>query len=191
MDTDRAELQLIAASWPDPDAADRFVQELRRSADPAGIDRVNVAPVVLGSDGRLRIGHNDPAGPATIISGVVGAALGLLASGPDWIVLGGGILEQLATAAAAAGLATQPLRDLGESMTPGSSAVIVVAPVRSVAGLRGDRSMLTAWVTVQHLGCAVVELTGLTAAVRYDAGEVDGDVIAARTGADTGLTVDR
>ena len=181
----------MAASWPDPDAADRFVQELRWSADPAGIDRVNVAPVVLGNDGRLRIGHNDPAGPATIVSGVVGAALGLLTGGPDWIVLGGGILQRLAAAAAAAGLATQPLRDLGENMTPGCSAVIVVAPVRAIDGLRGDLSTLTAWVTVQPLAPAVLDVTGLTAAIRYDAGEVDGDVIAARTGADTGLTVDR
>ena len=191
MDTDRAELQLMAASWPDPDAADRFLQELRGSADPEGIDRVNVAPVVLGNDGRLRIGHNDPAGPATIISGVVGAALGLLTGGPDWIVLGGGILQHLAADAAAAGLATPPLRDLGAGMTPGCSAVIVVAPGRAIAGLRGDPSVLTARVTVQHLDPAVVDVTGLAAAVRYDAGEVDGDVIAARTGADKGLTVDR
>lgn len=187
METARVGLQLMAASWPDPAAADRFLQELRWSADPAGIDRVNVAPVVLGNDGRLRIGHNDPAGPATIISGVVGAALGLLTGGPDWIVLGGGILQHLAAAAAAAGLATQPLRDLGESMTPGCSAVIVVAPVRAIDGLRGDLSMLTAWETVQHLDATVVEVTGLTAAIRYDAGEVDGDVIAARTGVATGL----
>lgn len=189
METDQAGLQLIAAVWAEPNAADRFVQEkLCPGARPA-LDRVNVAPIVLGDDHRLRISHNDPAGAATIISGVVGAALGLLTGGPDWIVLGGGILERLANEATGAGLAGQPLVDLGDSMTPGSSAVIVVAPAPAISDLRGDLSMLTARVKVQDVDPAVVNCTGLSPAVRYDAGQVDGDVIAARTRADTGLRV--
>ena len=111
---------------------------------------------------------------------MLGAALGVLAGSPGWLLLGGGVLERLAAAATAAGMDTGPLRDLADRLPPAGSAVIVVATVDAASAVHLELTMLEGDVTVQHIDPVVVQATGLSAAVRYNAGDVDGDVIAIR-----------
>lgn len=182
MGTDQAGRELVAAAWPDPRAADRVVGDLVGVGAPVRIDTLNAAALVLGHDGRLRIHGNDADPGGITISGVLGAALGVLAGGPGWLILGGGILEHLAAAARDVGLAQRPLRDFGDTLRPGWSAVLAVVPPGSAEVLRRDLTLLAGTVTVQHVDAAVVQRTGLSPAIRYHAGDVGGDVIAARPG---------
>ena len=178
MATDSTGMALVTAVWPDPRDADRAVNELLGTSAPVRIDRLNVAALVLTRDGRLRIHRDEQTGKGALVSGVLGAALGVLAGSPGWLLLGGGILERLAGAATAAGMDTGPLRDLADRLPPAGSAVIVVATVDAASAVHLELTMLEGDVTVQHIDPVVVQATGLSAAVRYDAGDVDGDVIA-------------
>ena len=184
MATDSTGMALVTAVWPDPRDADRAVNELLGTGSPVRIDRLNVAALVLTRDGRLRIHRDEQTGKGALVSGVLGAALGVLAGSPGWLLLGGGILERLAGAATAAGMDTGPLRDLADQLPTAGSAVIVVAAVDAVTALHRELTMLGGDVTVQHIDPVVVQGTGLSAAVRYDAGDVDGDVIAIRRATD-------
>lgn len=187
MAVDPTGLALVTAVWPDPRDADRAVSELLGTGAPLRIDRLNVAALVLTRDGRLRIHPDDRTGKGVLVSGVLGGALGVLAGSPGWLLLGGGILERLADAAITAGLDTGPLRDLAVRLLPAGSAVIVVAAVDTVTALHRELTTLGGDVTVQDLDPVVVQDTGLSAAIRYDAGDVDGDVIAIRRVTDSGV----
>jgi hypothetical protein len=172
MTTDPIDMALVTAVWPDPRDADRAVNELMGPGARLRIDRLNVAALVLTRDGRLRIHRDQRTGKGVLVSGVLGAALGVLAGSPGWLLLGGGILERLAAAATAAGMDTGPLRGLADRLPLAGSAVIVVATVDAVTALHRELTMLAGDVTVQYLDPVVVQGTGLSAAVRYDAGEV-------------------
>jgi uncharacterized membrane protein len=177
-------MALVTAVWPDPRDADRAVNDLMGTGAPVRIDRLNVAALVLTRDGRVRIHRDERTGKGVLVSGVLGAALGVLAGSPGWLLLGGGILERLAAAATVAGMDTGPLRDLADQLPPAGSAVIVVAAVDAVTVLHRQLITLGGDVTMQYLDPLVVQGTGLSATVRYDAGDVDGDVIAIRGATD-------
>jgi hypothetical protein len=180
-------MALVTAVWPDPRDADRAVNDLMGTGAPVRIDRLNVAALVLTCDGRVRIHRDERTGKGVLVSGVLGAALGVLAGSPGWLLLGGGILERLAAAATVAGMDTGPLRDLADQLPPAGSAVIVVAAVDAVTVLHRQLITLGGDVTMQYLDPLVVQGTGLSATVRYDAGDVDGDVIAIRRATDGGV----
>jgi hypothetical protein len=173
-------MALVTAVWPDPRDAVRAVNELMRTGAPVLSDRLNVAALVLTPDGRVRIHRDERSGKGAVVSGVLGAALGVLAGSPGWLLLGGGIMERLAAAASVAGMARGPLHDLADQLPPVGSVVIVVAAVDAVTALHRELTTLAGRPTVQYLDPVVVQSTGLSAVVRYDAGDVDGDVIAIR-----------
>lgn len=171
-------MALVTAVWPDPGDADRAVNDLMGTGTRVRIDRLNVAALALTRDGRLRIHRDEQTGKGALVSGVLGAALGVMAGSPGWLLLGGGILERLAAAATVTGMDTVPLRDLADQLPPAGSAVIVVAALDAVTALARQLTTLGGDVRVQYLDSAVVQGTGLSATVRYDAGDVEGDVIA-------------
>ena len=177
---------LLTVAWPDPRDADRAVRELLGTGAPR-VDRLNVAALVLTRDGRLRIHRTERTGHGILVSGVLGAAIGVLAGSPGWLLLGGGVLERLAGAAIVAGMDVGPLRALSAGLTPAGSAIVVVAPIDTATALHRELSTLGGAVTLQHLDPVVVRCTGLSAAVRYNAGDVDGDVIAIRSTAGGGV----
>jgi hypothetical protein len=170
---------LVAACWPDRRTAGRTVGDLITGTGRVHIDPLDAAAIVLGPDGRLRIEVDRP-GPVTI-SGILGALIGVLISGPGWLILGGGVVEHLAADAVDAGLPPGPVRNFGGALLPGASAMITVVPAGSVPVLEHELHLLAAAVLVQRLGTPVVQRTGTRAAVRYAAGEVHGDVLAMRT----------
>jgi uncharacterized membrane protein len=187
MGTESTGMALITAVWGDPAVAERAVGVLVDAGAGERIDRLNVAALVLTRDGRLRIYRDERAGSGVLVGGVLGAALGVLAGSPGWLLIGGGILEHLAAAATAAGMDTGPLRDVADRLPPDGSAIIVVAGIDAATTVKLELTTFDGEVTVQYLDSVVVQATGLAAAVRYDAGEVDGDVIAIRRTTDGGV----
>lgn len=188
MATEATGMTLLAVVWPDPGRAGRVVSALLGTGAGVPLDRLNVAALVLTPDGRLRIHRDERTDKGVLVSGVLGAALGVLAGSPGWLLLGGGVLERLAAVAIAAGMAIGPLRDVADRLPPSGSAVIAIAVVGAATALHRELTILDGDVTVQHIDAVVVKTTGLSAAVRYDAADVDGDVIAIRTATDAEFT---
>ncbi|MGS0684874.1 hypothetical protein ACVBEQ_06945 [Nakamurella sp. GG22] len=173
-------MAILAAVWSGPRDVDRLVSNLLETGAAGPVDRLNVAALGLTPDGRLRIHRHGRTDQGVLISGVVGAALGILAGGPGWLLLGGGPLERLAAAAIGAGMESGPLRNFADRLPTGGSAVLAVAANDVATALHRELVVLDGEVTVQHIDAVVVRATGLSAAVRYDAADADGDVIAIR-----------
>ena len=130
------------AAWPDPDAAGQALRELKQAKREHLIGILDVATLVVDDEGKLRIKDTKDrgAGEGAVIGGVLGAALGLIIGGLGWLLVGGGVIGALAARARDGGLPDARLRELGDRMTPNSSAIVaVIEDRRWVADLQRGR----------------------------------------------------
>jgi uncharacterized membrane protein len=143
---------------------------------------VDVALLVLDAEGTLRVTdtRNMSAGKGAVVGGLLGAAVGLVTGGVGWLLVGGGAVGALARKARDGGIPDDRLRTLGERLTPGSSAVVVVVEGEGVAQLERD--------LVEQGADVVREAVAEDVAAQLDFyGEpvpAVGDVVAARTPSD-------
>ncbi len=183
MSKDRVPVEIIAAAWNDSAAAARAARQLaERSPDlPAGI--VALAILYLDPAGKLRIGDTGDMGPgqASVIGGLLGAGLGLVTAGAGWLRIGGGAVAALAAEALAGGLPGDRLQAFGESLSPGSSAILAVITRERAAELRRELAALDARVVTAEVSENLAEVLVADAGVVYRRTEADGDVVATRT----------
>jgi uncharacterized membrane protein len=174
-------LRLVVGVWSEGAAAERALHRLR-TADPDGL--VGAVTLVVDQDGDLLTTDVQDAGSDEEggVGALLGACLGSLTGGIGWLALDSGATGALAQEARRAGLRVDRLRDLGERMGRGSSALVAV-----VGESRGDDVVRT----LLALGALTVPetldddlLAGLSArrAGRLPVGAV-GDVIAIRSSA--------
>jgi uncharacterized membrane protein len=179
----QAPVELLVAAWPDATAAGAALEELRAAKKQHLIGIVQAATVVVDADGKLRITDTKDMGPGkgAIVGGVLGAGLGLITGGVGWLLLGGGAIGALAAKARDGGLSDDRLRELGERMTPNSSAVVAVVELTWVADVEREFASVGADVVRESVEEDLVAQLSDGSAVSYSATEVDGDVVAARS----------
>ena len=73
-----------------------------------------------------------------VVGGLLGAGLGLITGGVGWLLLGGGAVGALAAKARDGGLSDARLKELGERMTPNSSAIVAVVELTWVADVERE-----------------------------------------------------
>jgi uncharacterized membrane protein len=61
-----------------------------------------------------------------MLGGVAGAVVGVIAGPVGWVTLGGAVVGGLAAKLRDGGVADDRLREVGEGLTPGSSAIVAV-----------------------------------------------------------------
>jgi uncharacterized membrane protein len=97
----------------------------------------NVAVLTRDADGKLDI--KEPSdwggGRGAVVGGVTGAAIGLLAGPVGWAIGLGALVGGLASKLRDSGFSDDRLRKLGESLKPGTSALVAVVEHRWVATL--------------------------------------------------------
>jgi uncharacterized membrane protein len=176
-------VELVVAAWPDPDAADKAMRELKEAKHEHLIGIVDLATVVVDADGKLRIKDTKDMGPGkgAVIGGLLGAGLGLLTGGVGWLLVGGGVVGGLAAKARDGGLPDAQLRALGERMTPNSSAIVAVIEDKWVADLAQEIAELGAEIVREAITADLADQLGRGSAVTYTAAEVEGDVVATRS----------
>jgi len=176
-------VDLVVAAWPDPDAAGQALQELKQAKREHLIGIVDLATLVVDAEGKLRIKDTKDmgTGEGAVIGGLLGATLGLITGGLGWLLVGGGVIGALAARARDGGLPDARLRELGDRMTPNSSAIVAVIEHRWVADLQRDVADRGAEILTEVIGEDLAEQLGHGSAVAYSAGEVEGDVVATRT----------
>ena len=125
--------QLIAASFPDQTGAEMTLNTLKQAQKESLIHIQNAAVLHKDIDGKLHIKETSDLGEGkgAVLGGVFGAAIGLLA-GPALIVPAavGALLGGLVAHLVDTGFPDDRLRSLGESLPPGSSAIIAVVEHR-------------------------------------------------------------
>jgi len=178
-----APLEYIVAAWPDAEAAGQAMDELKQAKKDHLVGIVDLATIVVDADGKMRLRDTKDmgAGKGAVVGGVLGAGLGLVTGGVGWLLMGGGALGALAARARDGGLSDDRLRAIGERMTPNSSAIVAVIEHTWVADLERAVAAAGADVVTQAIGDDIAEQLASGSSVSYNAADVDGDVVAART----------
>lgn len=130
-------IQVIVAAFNTEEGASQALAKLKELAatDKELFGIRNAAVLRRDDDNKLRIKetHDMRTGKGALIGGVVGGVVGLLAGPVGWAALGGAAIGGLATRLRDSGFSDERLRQIGESLTPGTSALIAEVEHRWVA----------------------------------------------------------
>jgi uncharacterized membrane protein len=147
-------VQLIVAAFDDEKAADEALKALKQAKRERLIGIENAAVLRKDAKGKLHIRETADmgGGKGAVIGGVAGAAIGLLA-GPLLVVPAavGALVGGLAAKLVDAGFPNDRLKELGEGLKPGSSAIIAVVEHRWVDEIRREMEQAGADMMVAEL----------------------------------------
>ena len=134
-------VQLLVAAFTEEDAADKVFEQLKQAKKEKLIHIQDVAVIKRDADSKIHI--NEPkdwkAGKGAGVGAVIGAALG--------IITGPGVMLTTAAGAAIGGLAAQlrdagfpddQLKQVGEALKPGTSAIVAIIEHTWVADLEQE-----------------------------------------------------
>lgn len=131
-------VQIIVAAYPTPDGAAKKMAELEEVKQEGLIHIVDMAVIVKDADGKLKITNSKRRSTRGFVTGgVVGGLVGLLAGPVGLLAVGGGALGALAGKVRGTPLKRE-LTDLGDSLTPNSSAIVAVVEHTWVADLERE-----------------------------------------------------
>jgi uncharacterized membrane protein len=121
-------VEIIVAAFQDPNGASAALAELKQAKKQGLIKIEDAAVLVKDADGKLRIKETADmgGGKGAVIGGVVGGVIGLLAGPVGWVALGGAVIGGLVAKMHDGGFSDARLKQIGESLKPGSSAIIAV-----------------------------------------------------------------
>jgi uncharacterized membrane protein len=131
-------VQLIVAAFKTEDGASNALDELKAAKKEHLIKIDNAAILRKDAEGEVHIKElkDMGGGKGAAVGGVLGAGLGILTGGATLAVAGlGALLGGLAAKARDGGFNDTRLRTLGDSLTPGSSALVAVIEHRWVADM--------------------------------------------------------
>jgi uncharacterized membrane protein len=129
--TDDVPLQAIVAAFPDEQGASQALSDLRAvDKDLIGVEQAAV--LVRNADGKLSIKESHHVGRGAVLGGVAGAVVGLIAGPVGWVTVGGAAVGALAARLRDSGFPDERLRQIGEALTPGTSALVAIVEHRWV-----------------------------------------------------------
>jgi uncharacterized membrane protein len=126
-----APLEAIVAAFPNEQGASRALEELR-SVDKDLIGIKEGAVLVRTADDKLEIKESHHMGKGAVIGGVAGAVVGLVTGPIGWVTVGGAAVGALAARLRDSGFPDAKLKEIGESLTPGTSALVAIVEHRWV-----------------------------------------------------------
>jgi uncharacterized membrane protein len=186
-------VQLLVAAFTEEDAADKVFEQLKQAKKEKLIHIQDVAVIKRDADSKIHI--NEPkdwkAGKGAGVGAVIGAALG--------IITGPGVILTTAAGAAIGGLAAQlrdagfpddQLKQVGEALKPGTSAIVAVIEHTWVADLEQEMQAQGAQVMRQSISeditkqleagrdvaYSAVAMEGATSVQRVSAGQDDAQI---------------
>jgi uncharacterized membrane protein len=128
---EQAPLQAVAAAFPDEEGASQALKELR-SVDRDLIGVRQAAVLVRTADGKLHVKEPHHVGRGAVLGGLAGAVVGLIAGPVGWVAVGGAAVGALAARLRDSGFPDARLREIGEALTPGTSALVAIIEHRWV-----------------------------------------------------------
>jgi len=135
-------LQIIVAAFQEEDAADEALKTLKEAKKEKLISIDNAAVIRKDDDGKLHIKETSDmgGGKGAGVGVLVGGAIGLI-GGPLGVAVGGALGAAVGGITAKlydGGFKDDRLREIGISLTPGTSAIVAVIEHRWVADLERE-----------------------------------------------------
>src|SRR5439155_19396254 len=119
------------AAFNTPDGASNALRELKGVGKDVLAVR-EAAVLVRNQDGKLEIKESHHVTKGAVVGGVVGAVVGLIAGPVGWVTAGGAAVGVLANRLRDTGFPDRRLKQIGEALTPGTSALVAIVEHRWV-----------------------------------------------------------
>jgi uncharacterized membrane protein len=178
-----APVQLIVAAFQDENGADAALAQLKEAKKEKLVAIKDAAVLRKDAQGKLHVNEvGDMTGTRGAgIGGVVGAALGIVTGGATLALVGiGAVAGGLAAKLRDSGFNDKNLRELGESLKPGSSAIITVIEHTWVAELEQELQKAGAKVLKEAVAADIAAQLEAGRNVGYTAIATDEGAAAAR-----------
>jgi uncharacterized membrane protein len=128
---DEAPLQAVVAAFKTPDGASMALRDLK-SVDKDVLGVREAAVLVRNADNKLEITESHHIAKGAVVGGVVGAVVGLITGPVGWVAVGGAAVGALANHLRDTGFPDQRLKQIGDALTPGTSALVAIVEQRWV-----------------------------------------------------------
>ena len=182
-----APVQLIVAAFQDEKAADQALKDLKKVQKKKKIAIQNAAVLRKDENGKLHIKETADmgGGKGAALGGVTGAVIGLIA-GPALVVpvavgaLVGGLTAKLRDS----GFSDQRLESLGDSLVPGSSAIIAVVEPKGAKRVERELSEQGADLLTSNLQADIASQLEAGSEVAYTAVTTQEGIAVARVAGD-------
>ncbi|HEY7346798.1 MAG TPA: DUF1269 domain-containing protein [Ktedonobacterales bacterium] len=176
-------IQVIVAAFQQEDEAEEALKRLKEAKKEQVIGIENAAVLHRDEEGKLHIkeAKDMRGGKGAAIGGVVGAVAGLLA-GPLVLAAGAGaLIGGLAARLHDSGFSDERLKQLGQALTPGSSALVAVIEHTWVKDVEEMLADYGANVVTESIKADIAEQLEAGHGVAYTAVGADEASIAGRT----------
>jgi uncharacterized membrane protein len=180
-------IELIVAAFQDELGADRALDELKIMSRDQQFDVQDAAILRKDELGKLHIKETADmgSGKGAVFGGSVGAAIGVIAgAAPVAPVAVGALIGGLSAKAKDAGLKDERLRRIGESLKPGSSALIAVTDLMPVDQFLRSLEAPGADLITETLSAELTKQLEAGHDVAYSAMMTQGAFVAAHIGGD-------
>jgi uncharacterized membrane protein len=153
----QAPTQVILAAFKDENAADAALEQLKAAKKEHLIEIQNVAVLRKDQDGKLHIKEPTDmgAGRGAVIGGVLGGLTGLVFGPIGLAAVGGAAIGGVIARLRDSGFKDDRLRQLGENLQPGSSAILAVIEHIWVLELQAELEKAGAEVVTEELGADI------------------------------------
>jgi uncharacterized membrane protein len=173
-------VQVIVAAFNTPDGAGKVMNDLKQGKKEGLIGIEDAAVVVKDANGKIKVTDSKHRGTKGMITGgVIGGVIGLLAGPVGWAAVGGGVIGALA-GKARGGPMKREMQDIGEALTPNSSAIVAVIDHQWVAQLQTALAAEGAKVVHDSIKADIAEQLKAGGNVAYTAVGTSGGVVAGR-----------
>ena len=122
--TEEAALQAVVAAFKTRDGASTALEELKLGLDAFALKEAAV--LVRDAANSLEIKESHHVGKGALLGGVTGAVVGLITGPVGWVVVGGATIGALANKLRDTGFPDARLKQIGQALTPGTSALIAI-----------------------------------------------------------------
>lgn len=148
-------IQLIVAAFNEEKAADQALEALRQAKKEKLIGILDAAVIRRDEKNKLHLKETADVGggKGALAGGVLGAVLGLI-GGPAGLLVGaaaGAITGGVAGKAIDAGIPDERLKEIGEALKPGTSAIVAIIEHRWVAEIENQLAAAGAQVVTEAL----------------------------------------
>jgi uncharacterized membrane protein len=146
-------VQVIVAAFSDINGASNALKTLQDAKRDKVIGIQDAAVITKDANGKVKIKEtaDKRAGKGATIGAVTGGVIGLLAGPVGWAALTGGAIGGLAAKLHDGGFPDDRLKQLGEGLTPNSSALVAVIDHRWVAEVEQELTRQQANLVTQSL----------------------------------------
>ena len=150
-------VQVVIAAFEDLGAADNALFELKQAKWAGLIGIQNAAVLKMNYKGKLEIRETGDwgGGQGAAAGAVLGGFLGLLLGPVGWLGLTGAVIGGLAAKLRDSGFSDERLKQLGEALQPGTSALVAVIEHKWVAELEKEMQEAGADVMVEQISADI------------------------------------